>query len=142
MASYANRGKYAEGQVKSWLDKHPYVSREFIKQPDAHAGSFQPVPADFIIHDNGQLHLVEVKETEKLWLPQRNFGADQIARMRKWQLTGARCHVVVLYRTSKIWHRADLDHFLGERPTRWTFEGFCPYPSIDGVMEEILEPRK
>lgn len=108
----ANRGKYAEGKVKTLLKKLESSNCTHHRFPDAHAGSFATVPADFMILQSGHLRVLEVKEVRhEFRLPYANFGLDQVARMSMWEAAGASAWVLVCHMPAKAWRLVPLAFF-------------------------------
>lgn len=116
--SVGNRGKYAEGQVRRVLATINSADFAFARWPDAHAGSRTPAPADFIICSQGQTILLEVKECQHTHrLPYPNFHMEQMARMRLWQLAGAKAYTLVYFAKSEQWFMAGLEWWYNNRIT-------------------------
>lgn len=110
----ANRGKYAETVVRIHLTKlAKQADTAFYRLPDMHAGSRAPTLADFLLLSKGQLFLIECKQVNHPFrLPYGNFSPDQVARMRLWQLAGARAVVVIYHTPLDAWRGLPLDFFL------------------------------
>lgn len=119
----ADRGKWAESEVRKELQamEAAHLRFTFNRIPDAKAGSFQPAAADFQWFFDTALKgsytanegigvfnanfpwtrngLIEVKEIEHLTrLPHGKFGTEKIAHMKKRQLAGAECMVLVAHK--------------------------------------------
>lgn len=108
-----SRGKYAEGKVKSELRKLEAANCVHMRMPDAHAGSFTPAPADFLIVQGGKLRLLEVKQVEHDFrLPYGNFNPEQVNRMHMWNLAGADTWVLVYHVPLKAWRLIPAGWFL------------------------------
>lgn len=106
MATVGTRGKWAEGQVKKWMQTRSDAQAVFwyYRYPDARAGSAQAVPADFGAMLKGRPYLVEVKELhDSTSLPYKNFSDDKIARMAKFALAGGESWVLVCLMPQKEW---------------------------------------
>lgn len=115
MSTAANRGKWAEGEVKKLLKKLEMANCASHRFPDAHAGSLATTPSDFLVCRAGKLTLLEVKEVQHDYrLPVKNFAPDQRARMRMWKLAGAQALVLVCFQPSRVWRLADIDYFTNE----------------------------
>ena len=147
MATAANRGKYAEGQVKTRLKKLESVNVTHHRFPDARAGSFVTAPADFMVLKEGVLTLIEVKETEHdRRLPYSSFGKDQIARMRLWQAAGAKAHVLVCHKRLKLWRFAEVNWFFdnyvltkdGKAVGSWVLDDIPIILHLDFYFENFL----
>ena len=109
----ANRGKYAEGEVKKFLKKMEAANCAHHRFPDAHSGSMVTAPADFMFMQAGVFRLLEVKEVQHDFrLPYDNFSPDQVARMRMWQAAGAHVWVLVYHKNLKAWRLIPAEWFL------------------------------
>jgi penicillin-binding protein-related factor A (putative recombinase) len=116
----ANRGKVAEGLVRKHLASVNRQDFAWSRLPDAHAGSFQPALADFLLLNAGQMILLEVKETQHDYrLPVGNFSPDSRARMRLFQFAGAKCQVLIFHSGIKLWRTAELDYFGTQTTGSW-----------------------
>lgn len=114
----ANRGKYAEGQVKAMLKKLEASDCAHHRFPDRRAGSFATAPADFMFLQSGLLRVLEVKEVDHEYLlPYKNFDPSQVARMRMWQAAGAKAWVVIYFTPAKFYRLLPVDYFLN-RPLK------------------------
>lgn len=114
--TYGNRGKWAEGQVKKVLKGMESSGLVWNRWPDMHSGSRTPAPADFIICSQGQTILLEVKECKhRFRLPYANFPPDQIARMRAWQMAGAKTYALVYFSEAEEWFMAGIDWWFQNR---------------------------
>lgn len=113
MVAAANRGKYAEGEVKKFLKKMEAANCAHHRFPDAHSGSMVTAPADFMFMQAGIFRLLEVKEVQHDFrLPYDNFSPDQVARMRLWQAAGAHAWVLVYHKNLKAWRLIPAEWFL------------------------------
>lgn len=113
MVTTANRGKYAEGEVKKFLKKLEAANCAHHRFPDAHSGSMVTAPADFMFMQAGIFRLLEVKEVQHDFrLPYDNFSPDQVARMRMWQAAGAHAWVLVYHKNLKAWRLIPAEWFL------------------------------
>ena len=112
MVAAANRGKYAEGEVKKFLKKLEAANCAHHRFPDAHAGSFVTAPADFMFVQAGKFRLLEVKEVNhETRLAYGNFSPEQVNRMRMWNLAGADTWVLVYHVPHKAWRLIPADWF-------------------------------
>lgn len=95
--SAANRGKWAEGEFRRECeDRAVLAAFNFMRLPDAHAGSFQPTTADFLLGFRGRGHFVEIKEVDHAFrLPAKNLKPEQVARLRSWEMAGLQAHILV-----------------------------------------------
>ena len=113
MVAAANRGKYAEGEVKKFLKKMDAANCAHHRFPDAHSGSMVTAPADFMFMQAGVFRLLEVKEIQHDFrMPYDNFSPDQVARMRMWQAAGAHAWVLVYHKNLKAWRLIPAEWFL------------------------------
>lgn len=133
MVAAANRGKYAEGEVKKFLKKMEAANCAHHRFPDAHSGSMVTAPADFMFMQAGIFRLLEVKEVQHdSRLPYDNFSPDQVARMRMWQAAGAHAWVLVYHKNLKAWRLIPAEWFLnrpklsasGKSIGSWVLEEF------------------
>ena len=112
MSTAANRGKYAEAQVKKKLASLESARQAHARWPDARAGSFAVALADFLIMRDRRMTLLEVKEVaHDFRLNHTNLGLDQIARLRMWASAGAQADVLVYHSTTKLWRTASIQWF-------------------------------
>lgn len=147
---HADRGKWAEAKVHDWLSAAAnQTTFDGGRLPDAHAGSLTPALADFDALSKGKYYLIEVKEVQHArLLPHKNFGADKVARMRKRQLAGAHCFVIVHFaalavvgagwRKALAWRVAPLDFFLTKVCGSWDMTPF-PLTTFDEAMGKIFQ---
>ena len=113
MVAAANRGKYAEGEVKKFLKKMEAANCAHHRFPDVHSGSMVTAPADFMFMQAGIFRLLEVKEIQHDFrMPYDNFSPDQVARMRMWQAAGAHAWVLVYHKNLKAWRLIPAEWFL------------------------------
>lgn len=146
MSAIGQRGKWAEGQVQSWMKKRSAAESTFayLRYPDARAGSFATAPADFLATRKGTHYKVEIKEVtipvsrQSRRLPEKNFSADKVARMAKWHLAGDACWVVICHLPMKEWRLLPLSALLGSRPPSWDVAGYPAYATVDAVMCELF----
>lgn len=142
----ADRGKKSEKVVKDWMTARSDAKADFAfhRHPDPHAGSLQPVPADYEAMQNREHHLIEVKEVKEAAasgsrrLPAKNFQSDKVGRMRKWQWAGSVCNVLVHHTSVGEWRLVPLDVFVGERPSSWDITHFPPYSSGPEALEDLF----
>lgn len=119
--SYANRGKVAENLLKNHFTKlAKQVDTVFHRLADAHAGSFAPALADFLLLNKGQLYLIECKQVNHAYrLPHSSFNERQVASMRTWQLAGAKSLVLIYHTPLNAWRGLPLEHFLTRTGGSW-----------------------
>lgn len=126
MSTAANRGKYAEAQVKKKLAGLESARQSSYRVPDARSGSFAVALADFLIMRDGRMTLLEVKEVaHDFRLNHTNLDLSQIGRMRAWSSAGAQAHVLVYHSTTKLWRAADI---------HWFYTG---YRKVDGDGKKV-----
>jgi penicillin-binding protein-related factor A (putative recombinase) len=135
MSTSANRGKEAENLVKKRLEvlaKSANVA--WHRPPDMRSGSFQPALCDFILLQEGQLTLIEVKQTAHDYrLPHGNLSTEQVGRMRVWEMAGARCYVLIYHSGIKQWRMEDVGYFSERTGGSWDLR-----PLATRRLEEIL----
>lgn len=146
--SAANRGKYAEKKVRDWLKAKSENSAtfDFYRFPDARAGSFNTVPADFEVVSNGKCYLLEVKEVQhSTRLGYQNFSVDQVARMRRRVLAGGFAWVLLCHwsqdNSKRFWRKIPLETFYnrpGGSSSSWDLQGH-PVSKVEQLLEEIFD---
>jgi penicillin-binding protein-related factor A (putative recombinase) len=135
----SKRGKVAEKRIKDWLKARSdsMLAFDFYRYPDARAGSFARVPADFEALQAGQSFLIEVKEVNHAFrLPSKNFAADKVARMVKRRLAGATCWVLIYFVPTRQWRAVELD-FFRHRESSWDLREF-PEISFEEATQTIF----
>ncbi len=112
-SSPANRGKEAEKLLVAYFTKLSVsATTAFFRLPDARSGSLAPTLSDFILAHDGQPYLVECKQTEHDFrLPHGNFGVDQVARMRMFQLAGFKSLVLIYHSKIQLWRGYNVERF-------------------------------
>lgn len=137
MSTAANRGKWAEGKVRVYLQSLETAKLAFHRFPDAHAGSLVATPADFLVCRSARLTLLEVKEVQHEYrLNHKNFALDQMARMRMWKLAGAEAYVAVCFMPSKTWRILDVDYFVNREGASWDMRDIPTVPL--STLETLL----
>ena len=135
MSTSANRGKEAETLVKKRLEvlaKSANVA--WHRPPDMRSGSFQPALCDFLLLQEGQLTLIEVKQTAHDYrLPHGNLSTEQVGRMRVWEMAGATCYVLIYHSTIKQWRMQHVDYFSERIGGSWDLRALSTRK-----LEEIL----
>lgn len=140
MATIANRGKWAEGRLKSYFKKLESVSFTHYRFPDARAGSFVVAPCDFMFMRSGHMTMVEVKEVNHAFrLPHKNFSPDQVARMRNWASAGAGAFVLIYFEPIKAWRVIPVDTFLAREGGSWDLSGIVPVPSEEEAFSLLFK---
>lgn len=112
--SSANRGKYAEGKVKDYLNKinEAMLNFDFERVLDAHAagGRFQSRTGDFTWWAPELHGVIEVKEVEHAFrLPYKNVSTESIAKLVKRQLAGGQISILVCHQPMKLWRAVPLE---------------------------------
>lgn len=114
--SIGTRGKASEKKFRDWCKARSdaHASFAFYRFPDARAGSLVVVPSDFEVLQQRQHYNIEIKEVNHTHLlPKKNFSKDKIARMRKFEMAGSNCVIMVYFVDCKLWRVA---------PVSWFFE--------------------
>lgn len=139
MVSNANRGKRGEGLFKAACTRITRQGFIFYRFPDAFTGAKSPVPADYLLMEDGQVYLMEIKETEHEYrLKHGNVGADQIARMRNWQLAGAKSYVIVFHSTTNLWRVIPADDLVEREGGSWNLTEYAQFTNADNAISFVL----
>lgn len=147
----ANRGKYAEFIVQTYLDRlnEAVMNFSYDRQPDARAagGRLKAALCDYLWwwEDNGLRDgsvtkvsgLLEVKETKHDYRLAKD-KLDQLPRMRKIRRAGAVGIVLVYHTTIEKWRIADLSFFDGPIPPSWDLSKLPTYDSLSDAMESAV----
>lgn len=151
MSSNANRGKTAEKAVTKALNVLALrADTAFMRLPDAHSGSFKATVADYLISHQGRTTFLEVKETEHQYrLSHNNFGTDQVARLRRFQLSGCDAQVAIYHSTLSQWRFLNLDFFFTREGGSWDLREI-PFienaerysKTMDILADELLKIRR
>lgn len=151
MATTGTRGKWGERQVQAWMKKRSDADARFAfnRYPDARAGSLQSAPSDFEASSRGIHYKIEVKEVtlpegrKSRLIPEKNFSADKVARMFKWQLAGDACWVVVCHLPMKEWRLVPLAVFTRTpRPPSWDVAEEQTYPTAAAALESLFGEKQ
>ena len=135
----SERGKWAEREVIKFFDdqSHRFASFNYERLPDARAarGRFKAMVADFDIGTPGVAAFVEVKCTQHPYRISRD-KVPQLARLRKWVLSG-RGFVVVVYHSERDKWRLVPDTFFGLEgtPASWDLRSLPEYPSAEAALK-------
>jgi len=135
MISHSNRGKIAEVKLAKHLAKLSLkTDTAWHRLSDAHAGSFAPALADFLLLNKGQLYLIECKQVNHAYrLPHSSFNESQVARMRVWQLAGASAIILVYHTPLDAWRGFPLDYFLTRTGGSWDFRD-TPTVNLESLL--------
>jgi hypothetical protein len=150
--SAGTRGKWAEKKVRDQL-KVMGLKADFnyMRLPDARAGSFQPTIGDFLVVRRKVPTFVEVKEVDHEYrLPAKNFSSDQRGRLKAFEAAGAQTLIVVCFTplrlalsprqqtTEPVWRAAEVSYFdvESDRPS-WDMRDLMLYP-IAEILEKCL----
>ncbi len=138
------RGKWAEGKVREWLDDRCAADINFdaYRYPDARAGSFTVVPADYEAVLRGQLYMLEVKEVDHAFrLPHKNFDNGKVGRMVKRQYAGAYCWVLVCHMPAREWRLVPLSVFQTRTGGSWDLSRYG-ITTLDAAMKQIFGEKQ
>lgn len=158
----ANRGKYAEGKIKDFLEgwKLKVAAFTYNRILDARSSlgaMSNPQPGDFQWFLNtgewltarGEITrtrngLIESKEVEHpVRLPYQNFGVDQVGRMVIRQMAGSECIVIVCHRVPEqrgaTWRNVPLDYFRERPGPKYGSWDLSEFPTTTNLAD-ILEP--
>ncbi len=145
--SQGQRGKFAESKVRDALNVLAQQSDfNFMRLPDARAGSFVPTTADFLVGNNGVGWMLEVKEVQhEFRLPRHNYPTEQRSRVRMWEMAGFRSLVVVgflplkgaVYRADRrMWRMNSLKYFTGDDTSSWDMRD-QPLLTLAEALDEL-----
>lgn len=136
----ANKGKTAEKKVaaflKAWSDAR--AGTDWHRVYDAHSagGRFNRQVYDFAFFESGIHGGIEVKEVAHGYLlPHKNFGVDQVAKLRKRQLSGGSVLVLVYHSTTGLWRLPSLSLFLTRERGSWNLTAFPTFESCAAALE-------
>lgn len=164
----ANRGRYAEGKIQGILKEMEgeHLRFTFNRILDAHAAGhvFSSQPGDYqwfydtvriaaLPGEKGKTAVsytrngvIEVKETEHAFrLAHKNFSSDKVARMRKRQLAGSECLVVVCHRVygsgeQPLWRFVEFDYFLQREGGSWDLTDYPTFSNkeLGPMFRQVL----
>lgn len=114
MNSHSNRGKEAEALLKRHLGLIcADQKKQFMRFPDARAGSMQATVSDFLFMFDGVTTFIECKQVNhEFRLPYANFDTAQVGRLRLWGMAGARSIVLVYHAPLKLWRGYSVARFV------------------------------
>lgn len=138
----ADLGKKSEAEVKKALDVlagrlgHTFQPKRVIDARAARSKNFSGpgTVGDYEIFYQGKVTYIEVKETEKDYLPAKNFKRNQIARCQLRSLAGCPVRVIVHHTTMKRWRVLPIQKFFDEVKSQWdTSDGESFYTAQEAV---------
>ena len=133
-ATLGTRGKWCESKVRGALkDLSVNQGFNFMRLPDARAGSFTPTTADFLVGHKTPYRrkawMLEAKEVEhEFRLPRKNYPQDQRSRVRSWEMAGFESLVVVAFlplkgaaykATTPMFRATNLAYYTGDDTSSW-----------------------
>ena len=146
-SAFADRGKWAEGQVhaalKAWQGNHP--KREFNRLLDARAAQrvIRSAPADFEyfgVNGEGDTYhgLVECKATRHPFRL-RHDHVSQLPRLVKRSKCGGLCGVLVYHSETRLWRSACVEWFEENKSGgSWDMSTLCVYPSAAAALQGLF----
>lgn len=133
-ANKANRGKYAEGKVKDYLQNisNKVAQFDYERLPDARSamGRFKSMVGDFVWFYPGKHGVIEVKETQHDYRIAKD-KIPQLARMKKRVLAGGKCLVIVYHSTSKLWRVINVNDLPIIERGSWDLSGFPTFKTLN-----------
>lgn len=112
----AKRGKKAEAAVARYLKllKESRSEFDYARQYDARSagGRFQSQVGDYLIFGPHQHAVLEVKTVaHNFRLPNKNFPADQIAKLRRREMAGSEIIVLIYHSAANLWRIPEFSTF-------------------------------
>lgn len=136
-------GKAAEDSLSNLLKS--WESRQAVawhRIPDARAGSMKVALADFFVLCKGESVLLEVKEVDhEFRLPHKNFTVDQVARMRRFNMAGAKSLVLVHFTKTGLWRAAAPEWFISREGGSWDLSTL-PAAPLTGFVQPYAQGRE
>ena len=134
----ADRGKWAEKQVHSFLDSQAsrFAMFSFERLPDARAarGRFKAMVADFDIARPGLSAFIEVKCSHHDYRIAKD-KLEQLPRLRMWSLAGREFAVVIYHSELNKWRIALKDFFgLDGMPASWDLRELPLFDSAEDAL--------
>lgn len=145
-SAFADRGKWAEGQVhaalKAWQGNHP--KREFSRLLDARAAQrvIRSAPADFefytLLGSGLAVHgLIEVKSVKHPFRL-RHDHVSQLPRLVKRSKCGGLCGVLMYHSETRLWRSACVEWFEENKSGgSWDMSTLCVYPSAAAALQGL-----
>lgn len=145
--SQGTRGKWAEGKVRAHLNVLAQRGNfNFMRLPDARAGSFASITADYLVGNKGVGWMLEVKEVNhEFRLPRPNYPTEQRSRVRMWEMAGFKSLVIVgflplkgaVYRADRpMWRTSSLKYFTGDNTSSWDMRD-QPLLTLAEALDEL-----
>jgi len=135
------RGKKAEDAAHKFLKslKELDSSFDFQRQLDARAagGRFPSQTGDYLIFRPQAHGVLEVKAlAHDFRLPNKNFGAEQIAKCRRREMAGGKVVVLVYHSTIQKWRAPEFCLFTAAiDASSWVLSG---YPTYDTPADALV----
>jgi penicillin-binding protein-related factor A (putative recombinase) len=123
----ANRGKVAEAKLQKAFTKieagrHDFCFERIYDARSSMGKMANPRVGDFVLYVAGKNIIIECKEVAHDYrLSRQNFDRSQRARLKKRQLAGSICVILVYHSTTDLWRMCDLDYFGVEETGSWDF---------------------
>jgi hypothetical protein len=146
MSAAANRGKTAEKKVKDALAELERTRMHFTynRVQDAHSagGRFTPQAGDYqafsLDGERSRNFILEVKELKHDYrLPHGSYSIDKVARVRKRQLAGTECLVLLYHSEAKRWRAVEFDVFLQREGGSWDLRDW-PHVDMPTALQNFL----
>ena len=146
--SRGDRGKFAEGSVKKFLDKRKAEDAHFDYERyyDARSagGRFPSQIADYGFYftegKEKSFHgVIEVKEVEHTFrLPKKNFDPDKFPRLARRRQAGGAIIILVCFMPAKLWRIVPFEYFesLRAQPS-WDLTDFPTYKSVEDAINSL-----
>lgn len=146
---FADKGDWAEDQVKKWLTARQTATPTFAfhRYPDAKAarGALSPQPADFLISEpraNGSQFTanLEVKETAEIHrLPKKRIS--QFGKLLLFALSGMPCFVLVYRSHHSDWALFNHHHLFSDLERKsfpFSDPGVLTFQTADEALKLVL----
>lgn len=126
-ANSGQRGKTAEAKLQKAFAKieasrHDFTYERIYDARSSMGKMSNPRVGDFVLYYAGKNVIIECKEVAHSYrLPCTNFDLAQRARLRKRQLAGSICVILVYHSTTDMWRMQDLEFFGTQSTGSWDF---------------------